>query len=66
MTFVWRHPKFYKKAKEEVMSRSDMRCEDCKNTTAPDQFACNCLCINCGPCNGECKYEDKKPKTKEG
>ena len=39
--------------------RDDMRCEECKNTTKYDQFACNCLCINCGPCE-ECEYGEKK------
>ena len=37
--------------------RDNYQCEECKNTTNPDQFACNCLCINCGPCdNGDCQY----------
>ena len=36
--------------------RDGYQCEDCKNTTNPDQFSCNCLCITCGPCDGECKY----------
>ena len=41
--------------------REDMRCEECKNTTKPDEFTCNCLCINCGPCdeNG-CEYGEKE------
>ena len=39
--------------------RDGYQCEDCKNTTNPDQFACNCLCITCGPCDGECKYGEK-------
>ena len=39
--------------------RDDYQCEDCKNTTNPDQFACNCLCINCGPCDGDCQYGKK-------
>ncbi len=40
--------------------REDMRCEECKNTTKPDEFTCNCLCLNCGPCdeNG-CEYGKK-------
>jgi hypothetical protein len=41
------------------MSRDDMRCEECKNTTKYDQFSCNCLCINFGPCDGECNHEEK-------
>jgi len=40
--------------------RDDYRCEECKNTTKPDQFTCNCLCLNCGPCDGECKYGETK------
>ena len=40
--------------------KDDMRCEECKNTTSPDEFSCNCLCINCGPCDGECNYENKE------
>ena len=39
--------------------RDGYQCEDCKNTTNPDQFSCNCLCITCGPCDGECKYGKK-------
>ena len=40
--------------------RDDYRCEECKNTTKPDEFTCNCLCLNCGPCdeNG-CEYGEK-------
>ena len=39
--------------------RDDYRCEECKNTTKPDQFTCNCLCLNCGPCDGDCQYGKK-------
>ena len=39
--------------------RDDYRCEECKNTTKPDQFTCNCLCLKCGPCDGECQYGEK-------
>ena len=39
--------------------RDSYQCEECKNTTKPDQFTCNCLCLNCGPCDGECKYGEK-------
>lgn len=42
--------------------RDGYQCEDCKNTTNPDQFTCNCLCLNCGPCDGECKYGEKVQK----
>tara|TARA_R110002072_G_scaffold213595_1_gene370847 strand:+ start:783 stop:938 length:156 start_codon:yes stop_codon:yes gene_type:complete len=37
--------------------RDGYQCEQCKNTTRPDEFSCNCLCINCGPCDGiDCKH----------
>jgi len=42
--------------------RDNYYCEECKNTTKPDQFACNCLCINCGPCDGECNHGKKDEK----
>lgn len=40
--------------------KHDMRCEECKNTTKYDQFACNCLCINCGPCEHDCEHKIKQ------
>jgi hypothetical protein len=40
--------------------RDDYQCEECKNTTKPDQFTCICLCLNCGPCDGECQYGKAK------
>lgn len=39
--------------------RDSYQCEECKNTTKPDQFTCNCLCLNCGPCDGDCQYGEK-------
>lgn len=42
--------------------RDSYQCEECKNTTKPDQFTCNCLCLNCGPCDGDCQYGEKVQK----
>ena len=37
--------------------RDGYQCEQCKNTARPDEFSCNCLCINCGPSDGiDCKH----------
>ena len=42
--------------------RDSYQCEECKNTTKPDQFTCNCLCLNCGPCDGGRQYGEKVQK----
>lgn len=42
------------------MSKSNMTCDDCKETTKPDEFACECSCIDCGPCKGKCKPDMKE------
>ena len=42
------------------MSRSNMVCDHCSETAKADEFACECLCINCGPCKDKCK-----PKLEE-
>ncbi len=42
------------------MSRSTMICDNCNEAAKPDEFICECLCINCGPCKDKCK-----PKLKE-
>jgi len=40
--------------------KDNYQCEECKDTTNPDQFDCNCMCINCGPCdNGDCQYGEE-------
>ena len=49
------------------MSRDDYQCNDCKNMTKADEFSCNCLCINCGPCEDDCEYpEVTQPKEIDG
>ena len=49
------------------MSRDDYQCNDCKNMTKADEFSCNCLCLNCGPCEDDCEYpEVTQPKEIDG
>ena len=42
------------------MSKANMTCDDCKENTKPDEFACECLCIDCGPCKDKCKPDMKE------
>jgi hypothetical protein len=42
------------------MSRSNLTCNDCKETIKPDEWACKCLCIDCGPCKEKCKSNADK------
>lgn len=32
-------------------------CPECYQETKPDEWACKCMCINCGPCENQCKKE---------
>jgi len=42
------------------MSRSTATCDECNELAKPDEFACECLCINCGPCKDKCKPDMKE------
>ena len=42
------------------MSKSNMTCNDCQETTKPDEFACECNCIDCGTCEDKCNLNMKE------
>ena len=45
--------------------RENFQCEECKNMIKADEFACNCLCINCGPCENDCEYPEATSQQKD-
>tara|TARA_R110000822_G_C14963675_1_gene456431 strand:+ start:206 stop:337 length:132 start_codon:yes stop_codon:yes gene_type:complete len=42
------------------MSKSNMTCDNCNEIIKADEFACECKCIDCGPCEAKCKPKLEK------